>query len=95
MSIKQKVEELKEEIKRECGVNANIEINIHQNGNKLNFKKINEIGNILHRELKGKKKIDSNYGMVWVHNAGGSYKEYSNQIAHFAIFLDKEKARVN
>ena len=94
MSIREKVEELKGEIRKECGVEPNIEINIHESNNDYDFKTMNEIGNILQKELKGKKRINSDYGLLWINNQGDILEDSRDIIAEFAVFLEKRHARV-
>lgn len=89
--IGQKVKELQEAIKKECGVErSNISINIfHQRNGGINLLKARKIGEKLVKELGGRlviKKLDS--GTQTVSNSSSI-----SEIAEFTVFSRPESNR--
>ena len=55
--INKLLNELQEEIKKETGLNSNIDINFHKIRQRINFKKANKVANIFYEEIGGDKII--------------------------------------
>ena len=70
MKIRKLVEQLKSEIEKEYGVKPNIEINIHSDGENLNFKQANRIANHMLQELGGAKNMGKQGSTIWLGNKG-------------------------
>lgn len=59
------VSELNSRIKEEWGVNANIEINIHQQGNRYTLDGARELGQLIAKEFDNTTLEDENEGTHW------------------------------
>lgn len=80
--IKSKIEELKESIKEEYGVNADIDINIHEQDNNIDYAKARKIADKLFADVGGELRH-------WEHETANGVRIGSRQVASICVFYPR------